>query len=89
MTSGLRSSLASAGPRTSFTSSGLEAGGARTADILKLTIWVATPDARAAINGPWVEMFPDAPARPARHILNYDLPGGMLMQCEALAVLEG
>jgi 2-iminobutanoate/2-iminopropanoate deaminase len=38
-------------------------------------------------HGPWMEMFPDEGSRPARHILNYALPAGMLMQCEALALL--
>jgi 2-iminobutanoate/2-iminopropanoate deaminase len=66
----------------------IEAGGATASDILKLTIWIATPEARAAIDGPWLALFPDAAARPARHILNHALPGGMLVQCEALAVLE-
>ena len=66
----------------------VEAGGASPAGILKLTIWIAAPEVRAAIDGPWQALFPDAAARPARHILNYDLPGGMLVQCEALAVLE-
>lgn len=63
----------------------VEAGGASCDSILKLTIWIAVPEARAAINVAWLRMFPDAHARPARHILNYALPGGMLVQCEALA----
>lgn len=66
----------------------VEAGGGKTADILKMTIWIATPDARAAVNKPWLEMFPDPESRPARHILNYALPAGMLVQCEALAILN-
>jgi 4-hydroxy-4-methyl-2-oxoglutarate aldolase len=65
----------------------LEAGGGRVSDILKVTIWSAAPESRAALNGPWIEMFPDEGSRPARHILNYALPAGMLMQCEALALL--
>lgn len=66
----------------------VEAGGGTVADILKLTVWISSPSVRAAINGPWLELFPDPDSRPSRHILVYDLPGGMLVQCEALAVLE-
>ena len=65
----------------------IEAGGGRVEQILKLTIWIATPEGRAAVNAPWLEMFPDSDSRPARHILNYTLPGEMLVQCEALAVV--
>jgi hypothetical protein len=32
-------------------------------------------------------MFPDPEDRPSRHVLTYDLPGGMLVQCELWAVL--
>ena len=63
----------------------VEAAGASCDSILKLTIWIAQPEARAAINVEWLRLFPDAHSRPARHILNYALPGGMLVQCEALA----
>jgi 2-iminobutanoate/2-iminopropanoate deaminase len=54
--------------------------------ILKVTVWIAVPEARAAINGPWSILFPDPQSRPARHVLNQALPGGMLVQCDALAV---
>jgi 4-hydroxy-4-methyl-2-oxoglutarate aldolase len=66
----------------------IEAGGGRTANILKVTIWIATAEGRDAVNGPWVKMFPDPDTRPARHILNYTLPANLLLQCEALAVLD-
>jgi 2-iminobutanoate/2-iminopropanoate deaminase len=62
------------------------AGGASCETILKVTLWVKTADARPLINAEWIKMFPDPASRPARHILNYDLPGGMLVQCEALAI---
>lgn len=66
----------------------VEAGGGRATDILKLTIWVANPEVRQVVNRPWSEVFPDPDSRPARHILVHDLPGGMLIQCEAIAILE-
>lgn len=64
----------------------IEAAGASCDDILKLTIWIADPAAREAINVEWLKLFPDEHSRPARHILNYELPAGMRVQCEALAV---
>jgi len=63
----------------------LAAGGAGWDDIVKMTFWVAAPEARPAINAAWLERFPDADSRPARHLLNYDLAHGMLVQCDALA----
>jgi 2-iminobutanoate/2-iminopropanoate deaminase len=65
----------------------IEAAGGDCGSILKLTIWIKTQDARAPINEEWIRMFPDPHARPARHILNYELGGAMLVQCEALAVV--
>jgi 4-hydroxy-4-methyl-2-oxoglutarate aldolase len=65
----------------------VEAAGAAMEDIVKLTIWVADADARRAINDPWTALFPDSESRPARHILNYQLPAGMRVQCEALAIV--
>ena len=44
---------------------------------------------RAALNGPWLEMFPDPQSRPARHTMNADLDGGKLVECEFVAVLGG
>lgn len=64
----------------------LAAAGAGPEHVLKLTVYVKAQDVRAAVNDEWIKMFPDPAARPARHTLNYDLPGGMLVQCDALAV---
>jgi 2-iminobutanoate/2-iminopropanoate deaminase len=66
----------------------LAAGGAGLDDVLKMTFWLATPDARAPINAEWVRAFPDPDRRPARHVLNYALGHGMLVQCDALAVIS-
>jgi 2-iminobutanoate/2-iminopropanoate deaminase len=65
----------------------LAAAGAGPEHVLKMTVWIKAPEARVAVNEEWVKMFPDSSARPARHTLNYDLPGGMLVQCDALAVI--
>lgn len=64
----------------------IEDGGATVGTIAKVTVWIAVPEARAAINGPWQAMFPDPHSRPARHVIAQALPVGMLVQCDALAV---
>jgi 2-iminobutanoate/2-iminopropanoate deaminase len=65
----------------------LAAGGATMEDILKITVWVKVPEARAAVNVEWLKLFPDPRSRPARHTLQNDhLAGNMLVQCDALAV---
>ena len=66
----------------------IEAGGARTDDILKMTIWVRDRAARAVIDPQWIKMFPDPHSRPARHVLVYQLPDPMLVQCDFLAIVE-
>jgi len=67
----------------------IEAAGASCEEIAKVTIWVKSANARALINKEWIAMFPEPGSRPARHILTYDLPGQMLVQCEALAYTGG
>lgn len=67
----------------------LEAGGAGFEAVVRMTIYVKTPEARQAINAEWLKAFPDATSRPARHTLTYDyLPGPMVVQCDALAYVE-
>jgi enamine deaminase RidA (YjgF/YER057c/UK114 family) len=64
----------------------LEAGGGSFDDVAKLTVFVKSRDARAAINPEWIKAFPDPASRPARHTLQNDyLPDQMYVQCEALA----
>jgi 2-iminobutanoate/2-iminopropanoate deaminase len=46
------------------------------------------PSARDAVNAEWLRCFPDPLDRPARHTLMYDLQHGMLLQLEAVAVIE-
>jgi 2-iminobutanoate/2-iminopropanoate deaminase len=66
----------------------LEAAGAAPKDVLRMTFYVKTPEARAAINAQWVKSFPDPASRPARHTINYETPKGAYMQCDALAVIS-
>jgi 2-iminobutanoate/2-iminopropanoate deaminase len=57
--------------------------------IVKMTIYVKVPEARLAVNKQWLDAFPDAASRPARHTFQNDhLPGNMLVQCDAMAVLD-
>ena len=66
----------------------LEAVGGRLADVLKVTVWLRSDELRPIINAGWLRSFPDPQSRPARHVLIYDLPPSMAIQCEALAVLS-
>jgi 2-iminobutanoate/2-iminopropanoate deaminase len=65
----------------------LAAAGATPDQVLKLTVWIADASLRPIVNPGWLRLFPDPASRPARHILIYDLPGKMAIQCEALAVI--
>lgn len=67
----------------------LKAGGATTDDLVRLTVYIRDDAARAPINAHWLRLFPDPHDRPARHTLKYDLPNGMLVQFEAVAVIRG
>jgi 2-iminobutanoate/2-iminopropanoate deaminase len=58
-------------------------------DIVHVTVFVKDFAYREAVNRPWLELFPDENDRPARHTLQADLPGSMLVQLEVTAVLTG
>ncbi|HEX5612251.1 MAG TPA: RidA family protein [Burkholderiales bacterium] len=66
----------------------LEAAGGGTGDVIKMTVWMKDRTQRAALNKPWLEMFPDAQARPARHTMNGDLDGEKLIECDFVAILD-
>jgi enamine deaminase RidA (YjgF/YER057c/UK114 family) len=67
----------------------LAAAGGTPEDILKMTVWVKDKSLRPHVNQEWLAMFPDEHSRPARHsLLNPDLPGAALVQCEILAVIN-
>lgn len=55
----------------------LTAAGLDWAHVMRMTFYVADLGHREAINGPWVERFPDAASRPARHTMV--VPGGGAM----------
>ena len=66
----------------------LGAAGATLDAVIKITLWTRTADSRPAINAGWLKHFPDPASRPARHLQVHDLGHGMLVQCEALAVIH-
>ena len=67
----------------------LSAVGGTPEDILKMTVWVKDKALRPHVNKEWLVMFPDEHSRPARHsLLNPDLPGVALVQCEIMAVIS-
>lgn len=65
----------------------VEAGGACVGDIIKVTVFANDPGIRETLNKHWVSMFPEEDSRPARHLQNVPLGGGMLVQCDALVVI--
>lgn len=66
----------------------MEAAGGSIDDIIKVTVWVKDKSSKSEINRQWLAMFPDPAARPARHTFTYsDIPPGMFVQCEIVAVL--
>jgi 2-iminobutanoate/2-iminopropanoate deaminase len=65
----------------------LAAAGGTPEDIVKCTVFVQDKAIRPVINKYWVEMFPDAASRPARHTLHSDLQGSTQLQVEIMAVL--
>jgi 2-iminobutanoate/2-iminopropanoate deaminase len=63
------------------------AAGGSPADIISMTVWMTDRTQRAALNIPWLEMFPDPHSRPARHTMNGNLDGGKLIECSFVAVI--
>jgi 2-iminobutanoate/2-iminopropanoate deaminase len=67
----------------------LQNGGATLEDVGHVTVFVKDNSLREAINVEWIKCFPDPLDRPARHTLVQELRGGMLLQLEAIAVIQG
>lgn len=66
----------------------LEAAGAKPEHVIKLAISAKDLGIRDAINVEWLNMFPDAHSRPARHLAQYDhFPGATVICCEAYVVI--
>jgi 2-iminobutanoate/2-iminopropanoate deaminase len=65
----------------------IEAAGGSVDDIIKVTVWMADRTQRAALNGPWQELFPNPASRPARHTQNADMDAGKHCECDFVAVI--
>jgi enamine deaminase RidA (YjgF/YER057c/UK114 family) len=62
---------------------------ARLEDVIKVTVFMKAGLSRDALNREWLKYFPDPYSRPVRHTLvNEHLAGGMLIQCELMAVVD-
>jgi 2-iminobutanoate/2-iminopropanoate deaminase len=66
----------------------VEAAGGTPSDIIKMTVWLRDPGNRDALNAEWVQLFPDAGSRPARHTLPLAGGGDSLVQCDITAVID-
>jgi 2-iminobutanoate/2-iminopropanoate deaminase len=66
----------------------LEQAGASLDDVAHVTVYVKDNAYREHLNREWLRAFPDEHDRPARHTLLWNLPAGMLIQCELVAVLD-
>jgi len=65
----------------------LDAGEATLDSVVRMTVFIVDDSARAAVNEQWLKYFPDPHDRPARHTVVHNLPGGMLVQLEIVAVI--
>lgn len=65
----------------------LDAAGADTGDIAKVTVFLAQGQPREPLNAEWTVMFPDEQDRPVRHTVPSVLQPPLLIQCEFTAVL--
>ena len=67
--------------------SAVEAAGGSPDNIIKINFYMKDPaTGRAALNGEWVKMFPDANARPARHTMVLGAESNALVTCDVTAV---
>ena len=67
----------------------VEAAGGSTTDVAKVTVWMKDRSQRAALNAPWLQMFPDPASRPARHaIVAPGLDMGKLIECSFTAWID-
>jgi 2-iminobutanoate/2-iminopropanoate deaminase len=66
----------------------LAQGGADVSDVVHVKAYVKDNSHRDALNAEWLQCFPDPHDRPARHTMVADLPGGMLVQIEVVAVVK-
>ncbi len=65
----------------------MEAAGGSVDDIIYMQLRLKDRALREFVDPHWLAMFPDPEDRPARNAEAAELGGGMLMQCQIMAVL--
>jgi reactive intermediate/imine deaminase len=65
----------------------LAASGASLDDVIRVGVFITTPDDFAAMNEVYAEFWGDPP--PARTTVSVGLPGNMKVEIDAMAVVEG
>ena len=65
----------------------LRLAGATLESVGHVKVYLKDNALRETVNEQWIRCFPDAHDRPARHTMLHDLPGGMLVQLEIIAVV--
>ena len=65
----------------------LSTAGASPADVAKVSVYVSDRSIRPKVNPHWVAMFPDENDCPVRHMVPSDMPPGLHIQLEFIAVL--
>ena len=66
----------------------LDKAGGTPDNIARMTVFLKDMAYRDLVNEQWLKMFPNEDDRPARHAQQVDLPRGMLIQVEIIAVLD-
>ncbi len=66
----------------------LRNGGATLEDVVHVKAYIQNNSLRELLNAEWLACFPDPHDRPARHTMVMDLPMGMLIQIEIVAVVS-
>jgi len=62
--------------------------GAGLEHVVRVTVHLSRDDLREAVNQAWLTCFPDPQDRPARHTIIHDLPYGMAVQLELIAMVD-
>ena len=66
----------------------LSAAGGSLDSVIKVNVSAQSAEARPLVNAEWLTLFPDPASLPARHFSIQHLSHGMLVQCDALAVVN-
>ena len=65
----------------------LKRAGGSPDNVAKVSVYVNDRSIRPKVNPHWLEMFPDEEDRPVRHMVPSDMPAGVHIQLEFIAVL--